>query len=81
MSGQTDRDGDPVRTSWFGMNQPRPELPYYFRPGKRLKGLDEFEKPEFVGRMARVQRRRELGWYAMVGMAIAAGTAIGLLLF
>jgi hypothetical protein len=81
MSVQTDSDGDPVRTSWFGMNQPRPELPYYLRTGKRLKGLDEFEKPEFVGRMARVRRRRELGWYAMVGLAIAAGTAIGFLLF
>jgi hypothetical protein len=81
MSVQTDSDGDPVRTSWFGMNQPRPELPYYLRTGKRLKGLDEFEKPEFVGRMERVRRRRELGWYAMVGVAIAAGTAMGFLLF
>jgi hypothetical protein len=26
----------------------------------RLKGLDEFEKPEFVGRMARIERRRKL---------------------
>lgn len=81
MSVQTDSDGDPVRTSWFGMNQPRPELPYYFRPGKRLKGLDEFETPEFVGRMARVQRRRALSWYAMLSCAIAIGAAIGLLLF
>lgn len=34
--------------------------------GKRLKGLDEFEKPAFVGRMARVERRRTLAWYAML---------------
>jgi hypothetical protein len=27
---------------------------------RRLKGLDEFETPEFVGRMARIQRRRKL---------------------
>jgi hypothetical protein len=54
-------------------------LPYYLRTEKRLKGLDEFETPEFVGRMARVRRRRELGWYFMVGIAIAAGTAIGVL--
>ena len=44
--------------------------------GKRLKGLDEFEKPEFVGRMARVARRRKLEWRAMVA-AFAVGGAIG----
>jgi hypothetical protein len=79
MSEHSDSDEEEVRTSWFGMNQPRPELPYYLRTEKRLKGLDEFETPEFVGRMARVRRRRELGWYFMVGIAIAAGTAIGVL--
>jgi hypothetical protein len=80
MSVQTDIDGDPVRTSWFGMNQPRPELPYYLRPGKRLKGLDEFERPQFASRVPRVRRRRELGWYALVGVAIAAGTGVSALL-
>lgn len=46
------------------------------RRGKRLKGLDEFEKPEFVGRMARVARRKKLEWWAMVA-AFALGGAIG----
>jgi hypothetical protein len=69
-----------VRTSWFGADQPRPKLPHYFRPTKRLKGLDEFEPPEFVGRMARVQRRRKLGWYAMLVGAVALGAAMGLVL-
>jgi hypothetical protein len=48
---------------------------------RRLKGLDEFEVPEFVGRMARVHRRRIVTWYAMLGGAILLGAAIGLLLF
>ena len=48
--------------------------------GKRLKGLDEFENPEFVGRMARVERRRTLTWYAMLAGAVALGSGIGLLL-
>jgi hypothetical protein len=73
-------NGEPVRTSWFGANQKRPKLPYYFRPTKRLKGLDEFDPPEFVGRMARVERRRKLGWYAMLAGAVALGVAIGLFL-
>jgi hypothetical protein len=32
------------------------------RPAKRLKGLEEFEKPEFVGRMARAEQRKKLEW-------------------
>ena len=47
----------------------------------RLKGLDEFERPEFVGRMARVQRRRRLGFYAVLLAAAAVGAGIGLLIF
>ena len=47
---------------------------------KRLKGLEEFEKPEFVGRMARVERRRKLQWYAMLAAAMALGAAIGLVI-
>ena len=47
----------------------------------RLKGLDEFEKPEFVGRMARAERRRKVAWYAMLGTAVALGAGIGLVLF
>jgi hypothetical protein len=31
--------------------------------GKRLKGLDEFEKPEFVGRIERIERRKKLEWW------------------
>ena len=48
--------------------------------GKRLKGLDEFDKPEFVGRMARVERRRKLQWWALMAAAVALGAAIGLLI-
>ena len=48
--------------------------------GKRLKGLDEFEPPEFVGRMARAERRRKLAWYAMLAGAIAIGAVIGLVI-
>ena len=50
------------------------------RPAKRLKGLDEFKKPEFVGRMARSQRRKRLEWWAMVAAAFALGGAIGWML-
>jgi len=49
--------------------------------GRRLKGLDELETPEFVGRMARVERRRKLNWYATLTATVALGSAIGLLLF
>ena len=49
--------------------------------GRRLKGLDEFETPEFVGRMARIERRRALAWYAMLSGAIFIGAAVGLVLF
>ena len=48
---------------------------------KRLKGLDEFETPEFVGRMGRLERRRKLTWYGMLAAAVVLGTAIGLVLF
>jgi hypothetical protein len=47
---------------------------------RRLKGLDEFQPPEFVGRMARVQRRRKLGWYVMLVGAVGLGAGIGLFL-
>ena len=49
--------------------------------GRRLKGLDEFEPPEFVGRMARLERRRKLAWQAMLAGAIGIGAAIGWVLF
>ena len=47
---------------------------------RRLKSLDEFEAPEFVGRMARVERRRKLLWWAMLTGAAATGVVIGLFL-
>ena len=53
----------------------------FWRRGRRLKGLDEFETPSFVGRMARVERRRKLTWYAMVAIAVGFGVALGLLIF
>ena len=46
----------------------------------RLKGIDEFEKPEFVGRMARAERRKQLEWWAMMAAAFAVGGAIGWML-
>lgn len=49
--------------------------------GRRLKGLDEFETPEFVGRMERVERRRKLAWRGMLALAAAIGVGIGLALF
>ena len=74
--------GDDHRPTWFGMGG-QPSLPAYLKPGrgKRLKGLDEFEKPEFVGRMSRTERRQELAWYAMLAGAVAAGVGIGLVIF
>ena len=50
------------------------------RRGRRLKGLDEFEAPPFVGRMARVERRRRWAWYAILAGAVAVGAAIGLVI-
>jgi len=56
--------------------------PDKFKPrGRRLKGLDEFETPEFVGRMVRIERRRRLAWWAMMGAAVAVGAGLGLALF
>jgi hypothetical protein len=49
--------------------------------GRRLKGLDEFETPEFVGRMARTERRSKVAWYAALSAAVGAGAAMGLVLF
>jgi len=47
------------------------------RRGKRLKGLNEFEPPAFVGRMGRVERRRRLAWYATLAATVAFGAATG----
>ena len=45
------RGRDTERRSWHGMNQPKPRLPYYLRPSKRLRSLDEFEPPAWKGRV------------------------------
>ena len=49
--------------------------------GRRLKGLDEFETPEFVGRMERVERRRKLAWWSLLATATAIGAGVGLVMF
>ena len=49
--------------------------------GKRLRGLDEFEPPAFVGRMARVERRQKLAWYAILAGTVAIGVGLGLVVF
>ena len=45
--------------------------------GKHLKGLNEFARPSFVGRMDRVRRQRQLTWYAVLIAAVLSGAAIG----
>lgn len=47
------------------------------RRGKRLRGLDEFVRPKFVGRMERMRRQRELVFAAMLISALLTGAAIG----
>jgi hypothetical protein len=59
------------------VRQPRQMQPARIRREKRLKGLEEFEKPAFAGRMARLGRRKKLEWWAMVAVAFAVGGAIG----
>ena len=48
---------------------------------RRLKGLAEFESPEFVGRMERVRRLRVWLWRLMLTVAIVVGLLVGLLFF
>ena len=48
---------------------------------KRLKGLNEFVAPGFVGRMDRVRRRRKWAFGAALFVAVLLGIAIGLTLF
>ena len=47
----------------------------------RLKGLDEFETPEFVGRMDRIAKRRRIAWWTMLTGATVIGASLGLTLF
>lgn len=63
------------------LEKPSPKIVRALPSGKRLKGLDEFETPEFVGRMARVQRKRDLTWAAGLLSSLVLGAALGLLLF
>ena len=65
------------RRTWFGLGK-RPELPSYLRTGKgrRLKGLDEYEPPTFVGRMDRVERRR--AWVFRIALVVAVGVGVGI---
>ena len=49
--------------------------------GRRLKGLDEFERPEFVGRMERIERRRKLAWWSLLATAATLGAGLGLMVF
>ena len=51
------------------------------RDSKRLKGLDEFVTPAFVGRMDRVRRRRQGAFGVALIVAMLVGSAIGLTLF
>ena len=69
------------RRTWFGLGK-RPAPPKYLRTGtgRRLKGLDEFKPPEFVGRMARVERRRLWAFRAGLIVAVGVGVGIGLML-
>jgi hypothetical protein len=51
------------------------------RHKRRLKGLEEFETPEFVGRVARVERRRKLAWWAMMAGGVALGVGLRVVAF
>lgn len=51
------------------------------RHRRRLKGLDEFKPPAFVGRMERVRRLRVWLWRLMLAVAVVVGVLAGLLLF
>lgn len=42
----------------------------------RLKGLEEFEPPAFVGRMDRVERRR--AWVFRIALVVAVGVGVGI---
>jgi hypothetical protein len=48
---------------------------------KRLKGLDEFTVPPFVGRMQRVRRRRKRAFHGALLIAVLVGVGLGLALF
>lgn len=69
-----------LRVSGVGprkMRRVKPVVPTRVRRGKRLKGLDEFEKPAFVGRMARIAWRQKLEWWGLMAAGVGIGGAIG----
>ena len=50
------------------------------KPGKRLRGLEEFETPEFVGRMDRVADAKSgprWAFWALFVLALGIGGMIG----
>ena len=68
------------RQSWHGMNQPKPVLPSYLRPGKRLKSLNEFEAPAWKGRVKfgeRADRGNWIRWAIVFLIAVLLGCAVG----
>jgi len=46
----------------------------------RLKGLDEFEPPEFIGRMERIKVRQELSLWVLIAIGFSIGVGLGLIL-
>ena len=51
-----------------------------FRRRHRLKGLNEFVRPSFVGRMERMRQQRKLQWLAMMACAVVLGGVVGWML-
>ena len=48
--------------------------------GKRLKSLDEFTLPDFVGRMDRVRRQHRLPEGGRAGLVLVAAACVGIAL-
>jgi len=51
-----------------------------FRRRHRQKGLDEFERPSFVGRIKRMRQHRKLQWWAMMAGAVVLCGVVGWIL-
>lgn len=48
-----------------------------FRRRKRLKGLSEYVKPSFVGRMERMKQQRKQAFVVLLVSVVLTGAAIG----